>query len=366
MKMMRIVMPLVTVAAGVGLATMTGNAPSQPVQAAMTVQVPKLLKDTVADKYQYVLVTQKGVDIQGLVIGNEEETTGSIGTTTDLYYHVLQVHGVFQKNGQLYYDVWADGFWSSFKGQIAASALTVIDSKIAMPLAVDKYVVPTSDGWTVEMTANGEPFPDGGKSFHDLKERPYHVKRLYHSFNGDYYELSDKKDQIVGYVLARNVVEVAGPPKVRYVNYVPGYGIAIWTSPYADKQLVMDNGQAKVLLHGGAYKYFKTEDVNGQTWYNLGGNQWLDGKYLSVDKPTDIVNPNDTGKLQINYVPGYGIAIWQDYHPNSKYVVGSNGKAKVLQHGMRYKYLKSATLNGHKWYNLGGNQWLDSKYAKPY
>jgi len=63
---------------------------------------------------------------------------------------------------------------------------------------------------------------------------------------------------------------------VARVNYVPGYSIAIWDKPGNDRQFT-----GKKLLHGTDWKVFKRAVVDGQVWYNLGGNQWLQGKYVT-------------------------------------------------------------------------------------
>lgn len=61
------------------------------------------------------------------------------------------------------------------------------------------------------------------------------------------------------------------------VNYVPGYGINVWTSP---EQRIW----TKKLNHGTAWKYFKIAQKGNVTMYNLGGNQWVDGSYF-VSQP---------------------------------------------------------------------------------
>ncbi|MCH4171629.1 MAG: SLAP domain-containing protein [Lactobacillus sp.] len=31
------------------------------------------------------------------------------------------------------------------------------------------------------------------------------------------------------------------------------------------------------------WRYFETQDVNGTTWYNLGGDQWVSGGQVTVE-----------------------------------------------------------------------------------
>lgn len=61
--------------------------------------------------------------------------------------------------------------------------------------------------------------------------------------------------------------------------------------------------------------------------------------------------------VKINYVPGYGIAVW-DAPGNGHVVPGKN-----LKTGTKWKTGGYVTVNGVKWYNLGGKQWISEKYA---
>ncbi len=73
-----------------------------------------------------------------------------------------------------------------------------------------------------------------------------------------------------------NAVDARG---VVTVNYIPGYGIAVYKEA-GKPELVKVNGKAKRLPHGTAWKSFKKQKVNGITYYNVGGNQWVDGRYV--------------------------------------------------------------------------------------
>ncbi|KRM72060.1 SLAP domain-containing protein [Lacticaseibacillus brantae] len=58
------------------------------------------------------------------------------------------------------------------------------------------------------------------------------------------------------------------------IKYTPGYSIAVWNSPLINQQPT-----AKKLKHGTVWKTFKMVEYNNTYWYNLGGNQWINGKY---------------------------------------------------------------------------------------
>lgn len=60
-----------------------------------------------------------------------------------------------------------------------------------------------------------------------------------------------------------------------------------------------------------------------------------------------------SGVLTINARPNYGVAIWS--------VPGKKRTSRYLQNGTSWKFFKIAMINGEKWYNLGGNQWVPAK-----
>ncbi|MFT8338265.1 MucBP domain-containing protein [Schleiferilactobacillus harbinensis] len=62
------------------------------------------------------------------------------------------------------------------------------------------------------------------------------------------------------------------------IQYVPGYGIAVWNSASGDRQIV----RRAVLRHGTQWQVYRRAVVNGRTWYNLGGNQWIDGGFAKL------------------------------------------------------------------------------------
>lgn len=130
---------------------------------------------------------------------------------------------------------------------------------------------------------------------------------------------------------------------------------------------------SRVLSNGSAWRTFKAANNDGAAWLNLGGNQWVltadtnaaksnssttnTNKNQNQSSSTDVKSTPVNGTLQINYVPGYSIAVWGK--PGQDRIAG-----KYLKHGTSWKFYAIATANGHTWYNLGGNQWIDGNYAK--
>ncbi|MHA3065359.1 SLAP domain-containing protein [Lacticaseibacillus saniviri] len=71
------------------------------------------------------------------------------------------------------------------------------------------------------------------------------------------------------------------------IKYVPGYSVLLRQSPNGKA-----TSPAKYLKNGTDWKYDATSVVNGKTWYRVGTNQWLDGKYASKNRFSDLT-PND-------------------------------------------------------------------------
>ncbi|WDF82894.1 hypothetical protein PQ472_01230 [Lacticaseibacillus pabuli] len=70
---------------------------------------------------------------------------------------------------------------------------------------------------------------------------------------------------------------------VATVHYAKGYGIQIWNGYKEGRGIVKTSkGKAKKLMSGSKWKVFAVANYAGHTYYSLGGNQWIDGKYVSV------------------------------------------------------------------------------------
>lgn len=67
--------------------------------------------------------------------------------------------------------------------------------------------------------------------------------------------------------------QITNTSGVGVVNYVPGYGINVWTSP--DQK-----AWTKKIRHNTAWKYFKVAKKGNTVMYNLGGNQWVDATFF--------------------------------------------------------------------------------------
>lgn len=139
--------------------------------------------------------------------------------------------------------------------------------------------------------------------------------------------------------------EITDFKAIGYVDYVPGYGINVWDAPkgQATGQKLPDNSAWKIS--------HKVVLADGQVWYQVGKNQWVDGQYISLS-PVSRMKPL-SGVIQINYVPGYGVRVYQSADT-------SKPTNKLLKHGTAWKVF--GELNG--FYNVGKNQWIKVDYGK--
>jgi hypothetical protein len=118
-----------------------------------------------------------------------------------------------------------------------------------------------------------------------------------------------------------------------------------------------DNASTGRLVPAGSRWKTFTSLKNGELWYNLGGKQWVRAREVTQHAYTAVALTGNKGVLKINYVRGYGIAVWNNY------TGGATIAGKKLADGTSWKYFGTASYNGHTWYNLGGNQWIDGRYA---
>ena len=133
---------------------------------------------------------------------------------------------------------------------------------------------------------------------------------------------------------------------VGYINYVPNYGINVWSEPagaFAGQRL----------QHATAWKVFKRAvNAKGQTFYNVGKNQWIDGQYVSFS-PVGTMEKLD-GIVTINYVPNYGVNLWKN--PST---TGGFYEGRKLADGTKWKTF--GKQNG--FFKVGNNQWIQGEYA---
>ena len=144
------------------------------------------------------------------------------------------------------------------------------------------------------------------------------------------------------------------------INYVPGYGVNLW-------KITEDNSVSwsapRRLATGSTWKVYGYTEINKDRLYNLGGNQWVYSQYIvNTDSPTTPANADMTplpknSFVVVAYTPNYGIAVWNQNGDKLKLA------GKTLANGSSWKAFGKKDFNNTTFYNLGGNQWVDSTYV---
>lgn len=70
------------------------------------------------------------------------------------------------------------------------------------------------------------------------------------------------------------MTQTANYPAVAKINYVPGYGIRVWTQSGDSLKIT-----ARTLPHESRWQIFGAKQFGGKTFYNLGGKEWIDASY---------------------------------------------------------------------------------------
>lgn len=113
----------------------------------------------------------------------------------------------------------------------------------------------------------------------------------------------------------------------------------------------------RIVSAGSHWKTFASVKNSEGTWYNLGGNQWVDAHEVDTTNTYVAVEfTGTTGIAKVSYMSGYSIPVWNSYRG------GTQIAGKRLQNGSTWKVFNTARYNGNTWYNLGGNQWVDAHY----
>lgn len=137
------------------------------------------------------------------------------------------------------------------------------------------------------------------------------------------------------------------------IKYRPNGSVNIWNG--YGKSAVFAGKRVK---NGTKLPVYEVAIQDGKTWYNLGNNQWIDGQYVA-SYPVKQVSTQGAvkrhGIIRIRYNHG-GVNLWTE--PGDHDFTG-----RRLRNGSRWKYFSTISINGRVYYNLGGNQWVDGKYA---
>lgn len=118
------------------------------------------------------------------------------------------------------------------------------------------------------------------------------------------------------------------------------------------------HSQNRTLAPGSTWKYFKVVNYRGEKWYNLGGNQWVNGSQVAEvaenSKTKTKAASDASGIATVTYRTP--IVVWAE--------PGARPTGRYLPRQSSWRYFKIAVTNdGEIWYNLGGNQWIPRRYV---
>ncbi|MHA3066387.1 sortase domain-containing protein [Lacticaseibacillus saniviri] len=78
----------------------------------------------------------------------------------------------------------------------------------------------------------------------------------------------------IGFSGERPVAAAESINGIATIQYQPGYGIALWSG-------ISGRFTGRYLAHGSQWRVLAREQRDGQTWYQLGRDQWIDGQYAN-------------------------------------------------------------------------------------
>lgn len=106
------------------------------------------------------------------------------------------------------------------------------------------------------------------------------------------------------------------------------------------------NATGQTLTTGTAWHVSSKKVIDNQSWYEVGGNQWVKGDTFSTNP---VATPADTTM----YVVGtYGAAVF-----NSPYA-DHQTTGQVLEKNSGWHVSAEVSVNGETWYEVGGDQWV--------
>lgn len=117
----------------------------------------------------------------------------------------------------------------------------------------------------------------------------------------------------------------------------------------------------KTLKKGTKWHVFGAAFFLGQTYYDLGGDQYVassTGRFYGIGNAPYV---KKTSKIKVSNVKHYSAQV---YNGSMKAVKDAKGNLKKLKYGTSWKTFGSQEFHGEIFYNVGGNQWVDSQSVK--
>ncbi|KRM34804.1 hypothetical protein FC83_GL001941 [Agrilactobacillus composti DSM 18527 = JCM 14202] len=127
-------------------------------------------------------------------------------------------------------------------------------------------------------------------------------------------------------------------------------------APYGKTQLLSapfhGTYLSKYLSNNTAWKSYGKTFINGQYFYNLGGAQWINGRFFEKNEQTA------DGVLTISFAPGQAIAAYNSPYYNHK------ATGRYFTTGTQWRYNQVVNVGDVNWYNLGDGQWVPASYVQ--
>lgn len=118
----------------------------------------------------------------------------------------------------------------------------------------------------------------------------------------------------------------------------------VWTSPEAGQQV------KRYVFKNQSFKVLGKRDVYGTTWYQVGQDEWINGKYVSVSSNSTnlVITPTYTdGAVTVWATPAYT-------QPTGQYLTAGQKVNAVAEH----------TVGHEGWYQLDNGGWVPARYVK--
>gem|GEM_PF-3834849 len=146
-------------------------------------------------------------------------------------------------------------------------------------------------------------------------------------------------------ILAHQTVPIT--PVNALGKVAPDVTVPVYTNPGLNAK---PTGQ--ILAANSTWQISATAMADGQLWLRVRANQWIKSTDVKISQQQGI-----RGIATIKYLQGYGINVWSD--PAGKHFTN-----KRLPNGSAWQvFAKATNFDGHVFYNVGRNQWLDSAYV---
>ncbi|QNQ81006.1 glycerophosphodiester phosphodiesterase [Lactobacillus sp. PV034] len=168
-------------------------------------------------------------------------------------------------------------------------------------------------------------------------------------------------NKMVEGVLTNYPIKLARIKREKRQLWLPINGNIYLATKNARPQKFMKRGRQhpiqKHLKVNHPYKLFKIAFRNHNLWYELGKNQWVKAEDISFYPPSCQSKSAPQLKIGMLQVISKRVKVYNS--PKGKGHKNSN-----LKRNTKWQYFAIMTYKKQEYYNLGGNQWIDSKDVK--